>query len=231
MSLFPIVPSYNAEPSLPTIGATLAAHYRADLGVTKDGSNIVSKWDDQSGNNRHLTEATLRPTWVASGIGGQNAINFANHTDRLTATFTLAQPHHFFIVFNTTTHKNFYVLASGQVDEGLHGVKAWVTSGQLVNNAGSATGNTVSYTVGADTLMASFFNNADSHNEINDTGEVDTTSIGTTGISKLHIGGDGGGATGMNGYIAEVILYSSKVTGTDLTSIKDYLSTRYSLGF
>lgn len=53
--------------------------HRADLGVTKDGSNLVSVWADQSGNSRDLSSTSgHQPTWGAtSGPSGGNAITFS----------------------------------------------------------------------------------------------------------------------------------------------------------
>ena len=46
--------------------------------ITKDGSNVVSQWNDKSGNARHALSATggFQPTWLASGIGGLPALQF-----------------------------------------------------------------------------------------------------------------------------------------------------------
>lgn len=42
----------------PTDISTLYAWYRSDKGITKDGDNYVSKWEDQSGNGNDLIQAT-----------------------------------------------------------------------------------------------------------------------------------------------------------------------------
>lgn len=51
---------------------------RADLGITKDGSDKVSAWADQSGAGNNVTQATgtKQPTWVAGALGGQAALSF-----------------------------------------------------------------------------------------------------------------------------------------------------------
>jgi len=40
---------------------------KADAGITKDGSNFVSAWADQSGNGRNMTQSTVgrKPKWRA----------------------------------------------------------------------------------------------------------------------------------------------------------------------
>jgi len=45
---------------------------------TKDGSNLVSQWNDKSGNARHVSQATgtKQPTWTAAAINGRAAPDF-----------------------------------------------------------------------------------------------------------------------------------------------------------
>jgi hypothetical protein len=46
--------------------------------ITKDGGNLVSQWNDKSGNARHVTQATAanRPTYQAAGLNGKPAVYF-----------------------------------------------------------------------------------------------------------------------------------------------------------
>ena len=52
--------------------------YNGAVGVTDAGSGAVSQWNDQSGNGRHLVQATgaNRPTTGVATINGINAIRF-----------------------------------------------------------------------------------------------------------------------------------------------------------
>ena len=56
---------------------------RSTEGVTKDGSNNVSQWDDKSGNNFNANQATSaeRPTYVTNAVGSNNAILFDGVAD------------------------------------------------------------------------------------------------------------------------------------------------------
>lgn len=51
--------------------------HEASLGVTKNGSNIVSSWADQSGNGNTVTSGA-GPLWVATGAGSRPYIEFTN---------------------------------------------------------------------------------------------------------------------------------------------------------
>lgn len=48
--------------------------------ITKDGSNLITQWNDISGNDRHATDASAshQPTFGVNTINGINAINFAS---------------------------------------------------------------------------------------------------------------------------------------------------------
>jgi len=58
---------------------------RSDLGVTKDGSNLVSAWADQSTGNSTVTQATAdqKPVWTASQLNGHAGLVFDGIDDNL----------------------------------------------------------------------------------------------------------------------------------------------------
>jgi hypothetical protein len=61
---------------------------KADTGITKDASNIVSQWDDQTAGARHATQsnASYKPQYVANARAGYGAISFDGVNDYLTTT-------------------------------------------------------------------------------------------------------------------------------------------------
>lgn len=61
-----------------TVKTGLRAWYRADLGVTKDGTNRVGQWADLSGTGFHVVQPTTtrQPAWTAAGPGGFPAVQF-----------------------------------------------------------------------------------------------------------------------------------------------------------
>lgn len=66
--------------------------YEADQGITLDGSNNVSQWNDLSGNGSHLTQSSssLRPAFISSSINSLPALRHTNaggHTMTSTTTF------------------------------------------------------------------------------------------------------------------------------------------------
>lgn len=67
-------------PAAPATGAIF--WYKADAGVTKDGSNLVSGWADQTANHYDVAALgalpTNKPTWVAAAINGLPALDWGH---------------------------------------------------------------------------------------------------------------------------------------------------------
>ena len=63
----------------PTDFADCKLWLRADAGyVTKDGSDLVSQWNDLSGLGNHVTAAgSLRPKWIGGVVNGLPVIRFS----------------------------------------------------------------------------------------------------------------------------------------------------------
>jgi probable HAF family extracellular repeat protein len=60
---------------------------KADAGITKDGSNRVSSWADQSGANNTATQATgsNQPLWVNNSVNGKPVLRFDGADDEIVA--------------------------------------------------------------------------------------------------------------------------------------------------
>ena len=61
----------------PSSKSGLLFWFDATNGVTKDGSDLVSQWDDRSGNGRHATASgSDRPLWEGGQLNGRPGIYF-----------------------------------------------------------------------------------------------------------------------------------------------------------
>jgi hypothetical protein len=81
-----------------------------------------------------------------------------------------------------------------------------------------------------------FYNGSGSNTASNYTGSVDTTALtrtvtaGNDGANKNIIGSYKDAVIyNWNGYIAEVIVFPSVLTGTDLTNLQSYMNAKYGL--
>ena len=227
MSLLPVYsPTYDSEVPFPSISG-LRVRLRADLGITKDGSDLVSAWADQSGNGLNFTQATggHQPLWLATSGTGQPIVRFDGSTDNInTGTISSqAAPHHFFIVFKQLYWgDNEYIYVNN-------------TTGVTLEQ--NPTANQVSQYNGTNPLAAdltnywlhrNFLNGSASSAALNDDTPNVVTAL-TQACTLMSLGGLTNGTLCANVEIAEFVWYDAEVTGTDLSNILAYFSSRYGI--
>ncbi len=212
---------------------------RSDLGITKDGSDLVSAWADQSGAGNDATQGTAanKPTWLASQVNGYPALQFniageTNYAMAFASAF-LAAP------------CTMAAVVKGY-DAGVGDVKTLLTCGApgYINYAveGTATNNwgfyrdgwiNTSYSAGGASYhfigaQETTFNNIKCTTD-NNAAETITSGTGYyTGITQNWFGNDQWNE-GMIGYITEVICYNTVLSDANFARVKNYINRRYAL--
>lgn len=214
--------------AFPTLGS-LQARYVSTLGITKDGSDLVATWADQSGNGRDLTQATgaSKPLWVASQFNGQPILRFDGSDDYMQSTsFSATQPVHAFFVFKTTMTTGGRYMYSGSTVAN-HAV---VTTGTATQVQLLATGVClITPTSGAVGVLEAFWSGASSYTKYN-AGSAVTGNAGTTGVSGGFLLGAAWDASSKYAMdIAELVICSAEITSTDYTALKAYFNATYGL--
>jgi hypothetical protein len=216
--------------------AGLAAWYKADS-LSLSDSDPVAAWPDVSGNSpageRNLVQATeaAKPLYKINKINGLPALVFDGVADYLkTAAFTLNQPLHYFLVLNQVTHTNGDRLFDGNVTDSANSEQR-VTSGTIRLFAGGVMGEYAGTPIGSYAIYEYV---------IEDYATI-TVGAGTTLVSTLDQAGNsnpGGftlarpGSTASafgNIEVAEVIIFSRELAGSDLQTVRDYISAKYAL--
>jgi hypothetical protein len=199
-ALRPILFSGLKLPQLPG----LAAWYRFGLGITSSGG-AVSQWDDQSGNGRHLKQATATNQPALQGDG---SILFDGVDNYLKAdTFTLAQPETVFILGKQPTWTNTDKWADGHATNSGSISQESVTP-QIACFAGA--GGLVGPGLALDTygVVIAVFNTTSSLIQINTNAPV-TGNVGVNSMSGFTLGARGGAdAAWSNIQVKEVLIYS-----------------------
>jgi hypothetical protein len=219
---------------IPTALANLAVWYRADQGVTLNGST-VSQWNDLSGNGRHLTQGTAsaQPLFVANGINGQPAVEFVS-TDILdcaAATWgsAVAQPATLYVVA--------YIDQSTQRDvfDNVAGADRWILGTTAAPNpqpfffAGSSL-LTPTQAVTSATVWGVIANGGSTSIYLNDSQTAKVTGAGgSNSIGSLRLGASNTGTVPDVGRTAELILYSGSHNATTRQQVFRYLGSRYGL--
>ena len=217
---------------------SLYAWYRSDRGITKDGSNRVSKWNDLSGNAHHVVQtgdANKQPLWTANGIqfdSGDQLVNGEvsahSNTNGLTAFAVInltdagGTVRSIISKYLTTDDKREWMLAASWarvMEDGTFDVNY---SADIA--AGAATGLQ---------LLELHWTPGDKVKIYKDSSLEDSSDNAITDAENtnadLTIGLQDGGGDAAVGVYKEIIVVSEDVSGFDLTKTRNYLTNMYGL--
>lgn len=235
----------------PTTISGLTVWLKADTGITKDGSNLVSAWNDQSGNNNHFAQATgaNQPLYTASAQNGLPSIVFDGTNDYLTTSTTPTLGEYTaFIVGSRTVWANLTNAGAWG-----HNFAAAGTSGRAVGVVGAAfnfwqnneffsCGNGYNGTPYAVGPLGTLGNNtyqllsagngaANSFVRLNRTSVVRavTNAAVTSSATAMSVGTWylAGSSDFWNGGIAEILVYNSVLSAGNITNVENYLRSKW----
>lgn len=222
----------NVAITAPTNIAGCFAWYRADLGITLS-SSFVTDWADQSGNNRNFTQATpaIRPTYVVSSASFNNKpvlVFGGSHYMQTVAFGALLQPFTYYIVGKANNVASYFL---GSLTGGVNEVGLLANiGGNFVLYAGvtALSNNSLSTTLIPQT-MCGIFNAANSLGYIDNsvTDILTSHNVSTNTPTGFTLGATYIPSNYLDGYIAEIIVYSGSHTTAQRTSVMQYLSGRY----
>ena len=209
--------------------------------VAVDGA--IARWEDKSGNARHVTQATSgnRPTRKASVLNGRDAILFDGSDDGLAVPNTFGQWGSgnwsmFMAVRTGTSVTSKYLFSS--VSDPPSGLFIWSVGDDIrVRTAGGST-QTLSPALSAATstgVITSVIRNGTTF-----TGRIGASSnTATTSSNGLSFDGatveigiyNEPGFRGLpwNGHVCEVIAYDSALSDTNRTIVESYLKSKWGI--
>lgn len=201
-----MISSWGIKPAFNMPTANLAAWYDANLGITI--ATGVSQWNDQSGNARHLLQATggNQPSYTTDAKG-RNTLLFNGTTHYMKATaFTLNQPETVYLVGTQVT-----VTANDTVFDGnaLNTMRLYETgaAAQVQMYAGTGGPASTAWTAATPKVVACVFNGASSSIRVN-TGAAGSGNAGASNAGGFTLGAAGNLGTQSNIQIYEVAIYS-----------------------
>ena len=214
--------------------------------VTTDGS-AVARWEDQSGNSRHITQATLasQPILKTAIQNGKNIIRFDGTNDilRRSGAFVHAQgAATIFVVVSANSGTSDRLVVEGRTtstnplympiisaNATLFQVLYRIDSGTIpLNNvsfgtAFNGTGFKLVCALDSGTNFAGFINKVTTNNQNYTRGTVtlDTFSIGgwATTTERDFFPGD----------VAEVVIYNTALGTSDRQSVENYLYSKWGI--
>lgn len=208
-------------------GNTVGWYIASDLTtITKDGANLVSRWNDKLGSGRDLLQAVVlnQPLWVLNdGILFDGIANFMK-----TASFTWDQPEFIYIVLKQVTWTNLDIIFDGNT--GLSGAFEQYpsTPALITNNGGTLSPNNTNLPVNTFGIVRVLFNGVNSKIIVNDTLPV-TGNFGVNNMSGFTLGTRGSISAYSNIQVKEIICRNVFDNESDETAIYNYLKSKYQL--
>lgn len=199
------------------------------LTITKDGSDLVSQWNNKANSTGHATATLLqRPTWTNTGISFNGSSNYMD----LTIPNDWGLGIHIFIVtnkVNNTGEQEFLSRPAGLSDE-LRCENGGQLRAAFIRGGVGAVQTTETVPLAVNTLLQGAYNNTTMLAQINPaapstasfTGVMSNTSTGWTLASR-------GAGLLLNGKILEVLVYNKTLDLPEKTKIESYLKTRWGL--
>lgn len=195
----------------------------------------VGYWADLSGNGRNLTQSSTnnRPLYTTNVLNGRPVINFDGSNDAMLASFTLAQPIHYFLVYR---FDSAYVSANPRVFDGASGnsLSFSATNGTEMGlfaglsnqavNISDAERQAFSVTeVRANGASSSVFRNG-----TNKTSGSSNIGTGTPNGIYLGVFGNGFSAPGDVSF-AEILIYTSILSTSQAAAVRSYLGRKFNI--
>lgn len=208
--------------SNPIPGLSPAAYYKFNTGITSSGG-FVSQWDDQSGNARHLVQATgtNQPS-----LQGDGSILFPGIDEfMLTDPFTLNQPETVYVRGKQITWSNNDTICDGVSGTRMLIAQA-VTSPNLSLSAGTGGMNTPGWTLDTYKTVCAVFNGAGSSLQIdNNTPTTGNPGANNAGGFMLGARPPAPGSLFAHIQVKEVVLFAAAHDASTRASVIAYLST------
>jgi len=240
----PFVPSTF----LPSDIAGLSLWLKADAGVTLSGSDVTA-WADQSGNGRTVT-LTNSPNFTASSINSRPTVDFNGSTqfaDALTPAFV--GNNNFSVIWafkyvGDSTEGNSYspsvsFLSAEDSDQGaFHYIKneSKFSASYPIANSGWTPydySSGFTYSDGSNFILEFVSdNNLEVYVVNRNNTQEGTASVGATASSDvigIRIAGQQSPVRYANIKMAEIMVYNSTLTSTQLGQVRGYLNTKYAI--
>lgn len=187
----------------------------------------VGAWDDSSGNANHLMQitATKRPTLKTAIVNGNPVIRLDGIDDVYRVDFTLNQPHHNFLMLAQRSWAQGRFINAGSVGSAGMLYQHAVTP-NIRQHSGIAGTENSGLVIGQYRLVEAFYSGASSSLIIAG-GTAVISNVGTNNPGGVTLGGETTAANFSSIDVAEMLIYNSQVTGSNLTNLRSYFLNKY----
>jgi hypothetical protein len=231
----------NDNDSNPISTTNLMLWLRADVGVTKNGSNRVSSWADQSGKSMTATgQGTTDPLWVNNALNSYPAMQFDGVSNYFSlpsgfANFTAGTTIFVVATQTVTTNNAHFVDFSAGFAVDVMSLLMSTTSNDLAywEYNGSWSGLTDSNALTLGTPYLTEFVEASSGSAtlyVNATAQTTATIVIPTNVTRTGnfiAKSDSTADALFEGNIEEVIVYNTALSTANRQAVESYLRAKY----
>lgn len=238
----------SATPAVAFVPSSVAGYlfeYRSDQSIYSDAGTTpvtnggtVQQWNDISGNNHHISQATSskRPVYNTGQINGKPGVTFDGVDDFLKATFTFTRPNTIYMVCKNITMTINDLLCDGatqthmrfsQVSSSPATLRVTATGGvNLDSTTGVVSGAWQQYEC---QWATDGVNSGELFKVNNEADHTAPTSALTGNADGFTLAADGTGAANANIQVAHVIGYQAIPSASDRAAIWNYLNAIYAI--
>lgn len=221
--------------------ANLAAWWDAadSSSLTLDGSGNVSSWADKSGNGVTASQGTAnnRPTPTAAALNGKQVLTFDGSNDSFSFTGTARTDETVIIVtrVNYIANQAHQIIGDASSGFGLNlTTRPSIDSPLFLYAGGFSTGTTAiryayPFGVAFGPSVVSLVRSAASGGQLLTDGTIRGTCTTSNSFAFARIGVIGTTGQPMNGYIAEVCIYSRALSASERQRVERYLGAKWGL--
>lgn len=227
--------------SAPTTG--LQIWLKSNAGITKDGSNYVGTWADQSGGGRNVTQSTqnYKPLWVNNVVNGYPVIRFAGNDDVLktasgvrpingTTAFTTFTVNKWISFTLTNSYQRMWWEGSTSTTNGYGLYINSATTPKIKASWGSSSGL---MTDSGTEALGKWYQTITTYDQSNHKMWVNGAYIGSaaktgsninTGV--LNVGNYNTNNQGFNGDMTELLMYNRVLASSEQAQVQAYLNAK-----
>ncbi len=209
------------------------------MNYTVAGANIVSQWNDKSGNGRNTSSLTGTAVLVTNSVNAKQGVYF-NGTSYFTGPFSYSSNTLSWFVVGTVESdgESFGRLlslgASGQYDFDsalrMNGLSRNGTTTELITYRSTQIGQGMNIVYATPFVMSGVIDGTSNYPYLNGTLATGTATSGNFGFTTYGISGSFGLNVQRNkGYIFEVLIYSNALTTTQRQQVEGYLAKKWGL--
>ena len=220
--------SWEVVTFVPTDIAGCLLWLRSDLGITKDGSDKVSQWADQSGNSNHASQSTdsKKPIWTANQLNSNPSLIFTNTSQQYLSLVSNISLNALtcFVVWKASN-------AGGLVFGGANGDGFYRYTSTNIRLRTAANETYAQFTVtnlGNYSIIVVHRNADSAFFTLRQNGVEKATDDAVVGNMNTDYIGYRDGFY-LNGGIVECGLYNSNIGSTNISTLENYLNGRYAI--